>query len=279
MPASIAVTAPLPASWLVRRKRVPHALHRMGLSAGPRRHCGESATAQCMQGPPKRTGLNPGCWAASSTASVRARGSSSDCKLGSHFNSSSAELRLWLPPAVPSKLPERLKGGQDSSLVSPGSVISSRSTDNSLVSRSISASVAGRNSRCPGPSSSTRARQYSCRSWLAPERPDDPDAGAACSESSLLSLVASLESGVGPSTRHDRRDSRCRSDVRFMPRVQGQLTPKLTAQAPPDHASSSITPTPARLQLSNASGRPSRRTAQADPATCNLLARLGHGQL
>ena len=30
-------------SWWVRRKRVPHALHRMGLLGGPLRHCGESA--------------------------------------------------------------------------------------------------------------------------------------------------------------------------------------------------------------------------------------------
>ena len=30
----------------VRKKRVPHALHRMGLHLGPLRHCGDSAAAK-----------------------------------------------------------------------------------------------------------------------------------------------------------------------------------------------------------------------------------------
>ena len=36
-------------SWLVRRKRVPHALHRTGLDGGPRRHCGDSAMLSVLR--------------------------------------------------------------------------------------------------------------------------------------------------------------------------------------------------------------------------------------
>lgn len=39
-------------SWLLRRYRVPHALHSIGFSGGPRRHWGDSVALQCMQGPP-----------------------------------------------------------------------------------------------------------------------------------------------------------------------------------------------------------------------------------
>ena len=59
-------------SWLLRRYRVPHALHSMGFSGGPRRHWGDSVAPQCMQGPPNLLLLENTGVAAGAAAGVAA---------------------------------------------------------------------------------------------------------------------------------------------------------------------------------------------------------------
>mmetsp|Transcript_2811 Transcript_2811/g.11641 ORF Transcript_2811/g.11641 Transcript_2811/m.11641 type:complete len:288 (+) Transcript_2811:1-864(+) len=113
-------------SVFVRRYRVPQALQSIGLDAGPRRHCGESAAPQWSHGPP---GLTYAAWCCG-------------CGLCSGSTSSNSASSFALAPLSVSSA--------SSSLVSSGSLrIRSSSSRNSA-------------SDAPGPYSSRRTSVYHC---------------------------------------------------------------------------------------------------------------------